>query len=112
MPRLYRLTAIVLVFFICLLAKANAQLLTYKNISTEDGLPGNAINIVIRDSKGYVWIGTKNGLCRWDSRNFEYFTIEDGLPNNEVLYLYEDTAGRIWISCFSQELCYFLNGKI
>ncbi|KAA5533367.1 hypothetical protein F0919_12550, partial [Taibaiella lutea] len=95
----------------CILT-TNAQLLTYKTLSTEDGLPGIEIHTMMQDSKGYVWIGTKNGLCRWDSKNFETFTIADGLPNNEVLYVYEDSQGRIWISCFSKELCYYFNGRI
>jgi hypothetical protein len=102
----------IILLCICFITTVNAQLLTYKAISTEDGLPSNEVHFVMQDSKGYVWIGTKDGLCRWDSKNFEYFTIEDGLPNNEVLFLYEDTEGRIWISCFSSELCFFLNGSI
>ncbi|WP_262713957.1 sensor histidine kinase [Taibaiella lutea] len=96
----------------CFFSGVNAHLLTYKTISTDNGLPSNEIHYIMQDSKGYVWIGTKNGLCRWDSKNFEYFTVTDGLPNNEVLYLYEDSKGRIWISCFSAELCYFFNGSI
>ncbi|WP_190277380.1 sensor histidine kinase [Taibaiella lutea] len=96
----------------CFFTKANAQLLTYKTLSAEDGLLSIEVHTIIQDSKGYVWIGTKNGLCRWDSKNFEYFTIADGLPNNEVLYVYEDSKGRIWISCFSEELCYYFNGRI
>jgi hypothetical protein len=109
-PKYYIVLSIA--FLGCFLTKVNAQLLTYKTLSTEDGLSSIEVHTMIQDSKGYVWIGTKNGLCRWDSKNFEYFTIEDGLPNNEVLYLYEDSKGRIWISCFSQEFCYYLNGRI
>ncbi len=89
-----------------------AQTLAYKTLSMENGLPSNVVHYILQDSKGYVWFGTQNGVCRWDSKDFQYFTIESGLPNNEVLYIYEDDEGRIWFSCFSKELCYYYKGHI
>lgn len=81
-------------------------------LSVDKGLPNNKIYYITEDSKGFIWIGTSNGVCRWDSKNFDYFTIKDGLPNNEVLNIFEDSKGRIWFSTFSDELCYFYQGKI
>ena len=37
-----------------------------KNWTTEDGLPGMTINIVMQDKAGYIWIGTYDGLVRFD----------------------------------------------
>jgi hypothetical protein len=66
----------------------------------------------MEDSKGYIWIGTKNGVARWDSKNFEYFTIKDGLPNNEVIGIFEDSKGRIWFQTFNNEISYFQNNIV
>lgn len=83
-----------------------------KELTVDKGLPNNKIYYIAEDSKGFIWIGTTNGVCRWDSKNFDYFTIKDGLPNNEVLNIFEDSKGRIWFSTFSDELCFFYQGKI
>lgn len=83
-----------------------------KTLTTENGLPSDVIYCAYEDSKGYIWIGTKNGVARWDSKNFEYFTIKDGLPNNEVVGIVEDSKGRIWFQTFNNEISYFQNNII
>ncbi len=88
------------------------QTLTYQLLSAETGLPDDQVYYIMQDTKGFIWFATRNGVCRWDSRHFEYFTIENGLPNNEVTFIYEDAAGRIWFSCYSKELCYYYQGAI
>lgn len=47
-----------------------------KHYSIENGLPNNNINFIIQDSIGFIWIGTGEGLCRFDGTNFKLF------PNN------------------------------
>lgn len=88
------------------------QELYHRILNADNGLPSNKVHTVFEDSKGYIWFGTENGVCRWDSKNFETYTIKDGLPNNEVLIIYEDGKGRIWFSTFSNELCYLQNDTI
>lgn len=90
----------------------NSQDYHAKTLTAENGLPSEQIYCAIEDSKGFIWIGTKNGVARWDSKNFEYFTIKDGLPNNEVTGIFEDTKGRIWFSTFSNKVSYFFKDKI
>jgi hypothetical protein len=89
-----------------------AQNYNARVLSVDIGLPNNKIYNILEDSKGFIWFGTSNGVCRWDSKNFDYFTIKDGLPNNEVLSIFEDSKGRIWFSTFSDELCYYFEGEI
>ena len=88
------------------------QELYHRILNADNGLPSNKVHYVYEDSKGYIWFGTENGVCRWDSKNFVTYTIKDGLPNNEVLVIYEDSKGRIWFSTFSNELCYLQNDTI
>ena len=48
-------------------ACADGQLQLYsKNISIKDGLPSNQVQDLLQDETGYIWIGTNNGLCRYD----------------------------------------------
>lgn len=64
----------------------------------DDGLTHNAVRAVLRDSQGYVWMGTSNGLNRYDGRDFQEVLIEGGIPdNNYITALHEDAQGKIWI---------------
>lgn len=47
-----------------------------RHYSMENGLPNNNITAIIQDEKGFIWIGTGEGLCRFDGVNFRLF------PNN------------------------------
>ncbi len=85
----------------------NARILT-----TENGLPSDQIYYTFEDSKGFIWIGTKNGVVRWDSKYFEYYTIKDGLSNNEIVGIMEDSKGRVWFLSFNNTVSYYQNGKI
>lgn len=68
--------------FLFSMANVNAQSadFVFKNYDTEDGLCDNNINSIIEDSKGFIWIGTKEGLSRFDGAEFHnfYFTPKDG----------------------------------
>ena len=50
----------------------------FETISTDDGLPGSTIKCVAQDEQGYIWIGTFNGLARYDGYGFNIFRHEDG----------------------------------
>ncbi len=101
-----------ILIYSCYSLNSVAQNYHAKTLTTENGLPSDQIYCAFEDSKGYIWIATKNGVARWDSKNFEYFTIKDGLPNNEIVGIYEDKLGRIWFYSFTKELSYCINGKI
>lgn len=51
---------------------------------------------LIQDSRGFVWLGTENGLTRFDGKTFQNFTSRDGLPAGGVWCIYEDDRGKIW----------------
>jgi two-component sensor histidine kinase/ligand-binding sensor domain-containing protein len=66
--------------------------------STENGLPSRDVYCVAEDKKGFIWFGTKNGLCRFDGKNYKYFTRTDGLQSNVVVNLYVDNQNQIFIA--------------
>ena len=68
-----------------------------KFYGVEDGLIDDRVTGLLKDRHGNLWIGTLNGLCRFDGRNFQTFTTEDGLPSNRIHCLFEDFQGHLWI---------------
>ncbi len=71
-----------------------------KQYSVEEGLASNSITSLIQDSKGFIWIGTTNGMSRFDGRNFINYknTPFDSttIPGNGITTLREDLYGSIW----------------
>jgi len=65
--------------------------------TTADGLSDNYILSVYQDSYGYLWIGTANGLNRFDGKRFINFGLAQGLPSLSVDKIYEDHNHRLWI---------------
>ena len=67
---------------------------------------------VFQDSKGFLWFGTDNGVCRFDGNDFEVFNVKDSLSYPVVFGFTEDRQGRIWFRTYSGKISYFHNGKI
>lgn len=85
--------------------------INFKAITAKEGLPSNTVNTIIKDKYGLLWLGTSNGLSKFDGSNFTvYRHLPDNkrsLPANEVLSLYEDNSGRIWVGTSGGGLCYY-----
>ena len=77
---------------------AKAQEPFMRQLTTKDGLPQQQVMCYFKDSRGFVWLGTKNGLSRYDGRTFKNFGEEDGIPNNIVRNIGEDENGDIWFT--------------
>jgi len=76
------------------------------HLTDEDGLPGMTVHEMVEDEEGYIWMGTSNGLCRFDGRNFEVFADLE-LKDNEILKLKKDRFGRLWLLTLANELVCF-----
>lgn len=64
----------------------------------EDGLSHRDVGPIFQDSRGFIWVGTKLGLNRFDGNSFQIFTKEkQGLIDNEVFNILEDDEGWLWI---------------
>ena len=83
--------------------------LHFQHLSTDDGLPTNEIRSpVVRDGKGFFWIGTFNGLERYDGYSFkDYRKLPDdpySLSSNVVWSLLVDRKQRLWVGTFETGL--------
>src|SRR6201988_171319 len=67
---------------------------------TENGLPQNTVQAIIQTRDGYLWVGTQEGLARFDGLNFTLFDKENtpAFKSNDIRFLHEDQQGRLWVS--------------
>lgn len=65
----------------------------------EDGLPQNSVTSIIQTHDGYLWLGTFDGLVRFDGVKFKVLRPENapGLPSNRILTLLQDHAGALLV---------------
>jgi signal transduction histidine kinase/ligand-binding sensor domain-containing protein/CheY-like chemotaxis protein len=79
----------------------------WQTYSIADGLPSPHISHIMQDTRGYLWLATNGGMCRFDGEQFTTYTIQDGLPSNTITHLLEDQHGNIWITTREHGICRF-----
>ena len=75
----------------------------FDHITTRDGLPSNTIYCTMQDRMGFIWIGTRDGLSRYDGNSARDITYiaNSGNIGGSVYAICEDTEGQIWFSSSS-----------
>ncbi len=95
----------------------NPEKVYVKNISLENGLSQCVVTDLVIDSKGFLWIGTFDGLNRFDGSNLTVFkhipNDEHSLPSSKIFKLFADQQGHLWVRT-ANGLCIFdtRTGKI
>jgi ligand-binding sensor domain-containing protein len=107
----FHIRLLILFYFFCVQIIL-AQEISYRHINISEGLPSSEVYSFLQDRKGYLWISTDAGVCRFNGHKFTCFTTDDGLKDNVVFNLLEDKRGRIWMTCYNGAICYYENGKI
>ena len=97
-----RLSFLMILF--CLVAELNAGVIPdmkFKRLDTREGLSNSMVNSIIRDSRGYIWLGTGYGLNRYDGYRvrtfFSYEQDSTTLRNNRIDEIQEGHGGRLWL---------------
>lgn len=75
-----------------------AERLPVKTYTTADGLSGNRVYSILRDSRGFLWFATNEGLSRFDGLQFTNYGVEQGLPRRTVSELMEARNGDLWFA--------------
>jgi ligand-binding sensor domain-containing protein len=70
----------------------------------KDGLSSAVVNSICQDSYGFLWIGTENGLNRFDGYNFKVYKHDPSdstsIPGDNINSVIEDHEGNIWVAGF------------
>ncbi len=74
---------------------------SFEHFTTDEGLSQNAGLVFLQDKQGYLWIGTGDGLNRYDGYNFTIFRNDPADPNsigfNSIITLFQTSDGAIWV---------------
>ncbi|UKN01146.1 SpoIIE family protein phosphatase [Paracrocinitomix mangrovi] len=74
----------------------SAQTFRFNQYTTEDGISQNFIYSINQDPKGYLWVGTGEGLCKFDGKRFETYTLKDGLAEEVITCSFTDESFNQW----------------
>ena len=99
---LLRLLLLLLIIVYGTAAHSQKPYLYFNRISTQNGLSHNKVNCIIQDKRGFIWLGTDDGLNRYDGKYFTVFRHQPSNPaslsGNIITSLLEDKDGIIWIA--------------
>lgn len=103
---------ITLIIFFCLLnyfSSAQYYNLTFKNHSSYSGLTQGEVETIFEDSRGFIWVGSRFGLTRYDGREFRnfYHHVDDSssLGDNIITAIDEDSQGNLWMALYNTGFC-------
>jgi ligand-binding sensor domain-containing protein/signal transduction histidine kinase len=82
--------------------------------TSKEGLPQNSVISVIQTKDGYLWLGTLNGLVRFDGNHFTVFNEYNtpGLNSDRIVYLFEDSHTNLWIGTDTGTVAMAKDGRI
>jgi len=88
-----------LILSLCIYAQN--QTIRFQHLTIGKGLPTNVVNCITEDKFGYIWIGTPEGLCRFDGYNVKVYQNEKSnlysISNNHIRCIEKDKDGNLWI---------------
>ncbi|UOG75606.1 histidine kinase [Hymenobacter tibetensis] len=84
--------------------------LAFRTLTTTNGLAENSVYAIVQDRRGFLWVGTQDGLSRYDGVGFRTFRNDarrpSSLGSNYVLALCQDSAGNLWAGTGGGLSCY------
>ncbi|MBN4065783.1 SpoIIE family protein phosphatase [Candidatus Amoebophilus asiaticus] len=98
-----KLKHVLIVFFLLILKSQGlfAQKVKFEHFTLSEGLSQSTVNCILQDSKGFLWIGTQDGLNKYDGYGFTVYKPDPedpkSLSNGFIQCIYEDREGIIWI---------------
>ena len=104
----------IIAFFIAwtLATAASAGNFFFRKVDVKDGMADNFVRDVIRDSQGFIWLSTINGLSRYDGYRFHnYMPLQFGGRGNDVKMVRETADNTLWMLCAMELYCYDRQSK-
>lgn len=97
MPTRFRFHQLLLCLVVFCATTGRGQQYNFINYSTESGLAQSQVRAIAQDRKGFLWLGTLDGLTRYDGKKFVNYSIQSGLIDNQVISLLPDKKEGLWI---------------
>jgi ligand-binding sensor domain-containing protein/signal transduction histidine kinase len=85
---------------------------TFRSWQQEQGLPENYVRALTQTRDGYIWVGTDEGVSRFDGVSFFSLGPQEGFQGGPVQVLYGDTRGALWIGSLNGGLSRWRAGKL
>jgi len=74
----------------------------FRHLSVEDGLSQNSVNYIFQDHNGFIWLGTQDGLNKYDGYKFTDYRKQindsNSISDNFILTITEDSKGNLWFT--------------
>ncbi|MDI6403067.1 two-component regulator propeller domain-containing protein, partial [Balneolaceae bacterium ANBcel3] len=74
--------------------------LVFHHITDRQGLSQRTVRAILQDSEGFIWLGTQDGLNKYDSYNMTVYRLDlqnpNSLPFDEIRAIFEDSRGNLW----------------
>jgi len=81
-------------------ASAPAQHLPLQSYGQAEGLGNLAVSALAQDAAGYLWLGTENGLYRFNGTGFRHYGLTEGMANNFVTALFSNRSAGVWAATY------------
>lgn len=99
-----------ILIFACVTADAQYKKPYFNTLNVASGLPDGNVDASLVDKFGYIWMGTQNGLIRYNGYKIKPYPMTDRDGNEiiicSVLNLYEDSEGKLWANIKNEGLYY------
>ena len=83
--------------------RTQGQNITFSHLTTDDGLSQFSVNSLYIDERGIIWIGTREGLNRYNGNDIKSFKLNKNDPNslfsNTVLRITGNKNGKVYLLC-------------
>jgi ligand-binding sensor domain-containing protein/signal transduction histidine kinase len=95
-------------------AAFGAQDYVIQTWQAEDGLPQNSVTALAQAQSGYLWVGTQDGLARFDGMRFVVFDAHNtpAIHNSRIVQVFEDRRGALWIGTEGAGLVRLKHGQL
>ncbi len=97
----------IFLFILCLLAAGGGygQQVSFSRLTVDQGLVDNSVLVITQDAGGFIWMGTKNGLSRYDGVRFKTYQNDPKdsttISSNQISELFCDSRKTLWVGTFN-----------
>lgn len=90
----------------------SGQNFSFKNYGVEYGIPNSFIYSINQSDNGFLWVGTGNGLARFDGYQYYMVTYPDSIESRNAAVSFKDKNGTLWFGCSDGTVFYYSGNNL